>query len=175
MNRKKRWIDSILVLVLLLGLFYSSSQPYENQDIRGNISQLIPDAESVGERLDGFSFTYGHSEVSVEEDGVAGYIEFFVRKGTHFCTFALLTLLFYRLLRNWYHPPVALPWSGLLAVLAAVLDEWHQTFTPHRTGIITDILLDSTGMFTMLLLILGWRTYRKNRTRTRFGRKQLRP
>ncbi len=172
MKRFGLFIDIAILLGLLLGLFYSSSQPYYKQDLRGTISRYV-DADFLTEKLENVSFQYGRKEISVEESGMAGFIEFFIRKATHFVTFALLALMFYRLLAHFAPFSAALPWSGFLAVLTALLDEWHQTFTPDRTGMLTDVLLDSTGICTAMILIvfghiLGWGR-RKKRDKIRLG------
>jgi len=37
--------------------------------------------------------------------------------------------------------------------LVAMLDEWHQTFLPSRTGTFHDVLLDSTAALTTQMAI----------------------
>lgn len=158
MKKARVLIDLVLLSILLIGLFYSSSQPYEKQDIRGTIKQYV-DAQSLSETLGDLSFHYGGSEISVQEDGVAGFLEFFIRKGTHFITFASICLFVYRVLRHGFSFATTIPWSGFLAVIIALFDEWHQTFTPNRTGMLTDVLLDTTGICTMLVLLFLWNWY----------------
>jgi VanZ family protein len=55
-------------------------------------------------------------------------------------------------------------WSARAAVLAllstaavAVLDEWHQTFLPGRTGTIRDVVLDTTAAAFVQLVIVAAR------------------
>ncbi|NGQ95179.1 VanZ family protein [Brevibacillus sp. SYP-B805] len=146
-------IDLILVCLLLAGICYASSQPYEKQDIRKPIEQHLGGG-LLEQQLDGLSFQYAGKELNMQTVGFAALVEFFIRKGTHFLTFALLALLVYRFLRNLCTPAVAIPWSGLISLFAAVLDEWHQTHTPHRTGMLVDVLLDAAGIFTALLGIV---------------------
>jgi len=170
MKRASFFLYAILLLGVLLGLFYSSSQPYEKQDLRGTLSRFLDD-DRLQERWGHISFPYGKKEISIEEVGAAGFVEFFIRKGTHFLTFALLTFLLYRLFAHVAPVQTALPWSGFLAVIIAMLDEWHQTFTPNRTGMLTDVLLDTAGICTMLLLVgmrhKLMRRKRKNRDKNR--------
>jgi len=166
----KLFRDLLLVALVLGGLYTASSQPYEQQDMRGTINQWI-DQEQMERSLDGIRFAYGGKEISLAEHGAAGLIEFFIRKGTHFLTFTLLALLLYRLLRHICPPSAALPWSGLLSVVAAVLDEWHQTFTPNRTGMLTDVILDASGVFTAMLLLAIWQRRTARGAGSRAGRK----
>ncbi|USG66682.1 VanZ family protein [Brevibacillus ruminantium] len=151
-GRLKRVGEIILLIAIIAGLYISSSQPYSQQDLRGPISQYV-DENAVSEQWKDFSFRYGKSEVSIDNTGAAGMIEFFLRKGTHFTVFALLTAAWYRVLRQRLTAQSALPWSGFLSLTLAVLDEWHQTFTPDRTGQVADVVLDGTGIVTMLLVI----------------------
>jgi hypothetical protein len=147
------WIDLMLLCGLLIAVCFSSSQPYSKQDMRGMIERFVDD-EALGERWQGISLQYGGKVISVDETGVAGFIEFFIRKGTHFVSFAALAWLYYRVLRHRCTFSTALPWSGFLSVLTALLDEWHQTFTPDRTGMLADVLLDSAGICVMLLFLV---------------------
>jgi VanZ family protein len=41
-----------------------------------------------------------------------------------------------------------------LTVLYAASDEWHQTFIPNRSGQLADVLVDTAGALTVLLVIL---------------------
>lgn len=148
----KKWLHIMLLAAMLVGLYISSSQPYEDQNMRGSISDMV-DEGKWKERLQDVKLEYGGREISLDERGTAGVIEFFVRKGVHVVTFAALALLWYLVLRHWLAASAALPWSGFLSVMTAVLDEWHQTFTPNRTGLVHDVLLDACGIVAMMVLI----------------------
>lgn len=152
MSRLRWWIFVVLLTSLLTGLHISSSQPYEKQDLRGSIAAVI-DEGKWQERLEDVKLTYGGREISVREQGTAGFLEFFLRKGVHFVTFSFLALCWYMVLRGWASHSAALPWSGFLSLVTAALDEWHQTFTPDRTGSVQDVLLDGAGIAVMLVLI----------------------
>ncbi|EMT50524.1 VanZ family protein [Brevibacillus borstelensis] len=164
MGRAKRVLEIILLVGILAGLFISSSTPYGKQDIRGTISKFV-DEGTVSENWQDFSFQYGKKEISIDNNGVAGVIEFFLRKGTHFSVFAILAAAWYRVLRQRLTAMVALPWSAFLSLAVAVLDEWHQTFTPDRTGQVADVVLDGIGVCTMLLIIAVWSLWRSRKTR----------
>lgn len=152
MRRFVKIVDYILLAAILAGLFISSATPYYKQDMRGTLGAIIEKNE-WGDRLADWSFTYGGRVVSVEEKGIAGFLEFLLRKATHFSIFALLAAVWYRIFRHRLPFATALPWSAFLSLLAAVLDEWHQTFTPDRTGMVGDVLLDLSGSVSILLVI----------------------
>lgn len=85
-----------------------------------------------------------------------------IRKTGHFTGYGLLGLTFLRgWLLFWLQPLAgrvrAWWWTGtLLAVfctmLVASVDELHQSFMPDRTGVVSDVLLDTAGAATMLLI-----------------------
>lgn len=152
MRRYGKLLHISLLLAVLIGLYISSSQPYADQDMRGRIAEMV-DENKWEARFQDVTLRYGGREVSVEEKGTAGFIEFLLRKGIHFCTFAFLAYCWYRVLRYWMPPSMAWPWSAFLCLGAAVLDEWHQTFTPDRIGAVNDVLLDASGALFMLTCI----------------------
>ncbi|RYG25979.1 VanZ family protein [bacterium] len=78
-----------------------------------------------------------------------GAIWLLVVKGWHMAEFAILFLLAHRSIRA---VGPALIW----VVLAAVLDEFHQTFVPGRGGRFTDVLIDLTGA-SIAAMIVVWR------------------
>lgn len=90
-------------------------------------------------------------------------LHFLIRKSAHFTEYALLALLWWR---AWHgRSPERWQWRWAWRAFAlcatwALLDEWHQTFTAHRTGSIYDSLLDMSGSLTALLvlwLVQRWR------------------
>jgi VanZ family protein len=86
------------------------------------------------------------------------FIHAYVRKAAHFTVYGILSgLAFY----SWR---ASLParlrwtfkWSGLalaLTLIAACLDEFHQSFVPSRTASPRDVLLDMMGaMFVQIVI-----------------------
>ncbi|HJP83348.1 MAG TPA: VanZ family protein, partial [Fimbriimonadaceae bacterium] len=69
-------------------------------------------------------------------------------KGWHVLEFLILTMLVLRFVRNL--------WAGAaIGLLAAGLDEWHQTFIPHRGGRLSDVAIDMIGV--VLAVLITWR------------------
>ena len=90
-------------------------------------------------------------------------IHFCVRKAGHLTEYAVLALLLFRAFRSGsqerWRPRWAL--SSLLVIfLYALLDEYHQTFTRHRTASIYDSLIDTSGAAAALILL--WLFKRKS-------------
>jgi glycosyltransferase involved in cell wall biosynthesis len=84
-----------------------------------------------------------------------------LRKVGHVVLYGILSLLLYRLARfetrrsrprGWSIPCAAFAILG--TVLAAALDEWHQTTIPSRTGTVADVMLDASAGLAAQLLIL---------------------
>jgi VanZ family protein len=105
-----------------------------------------------------FSFIY--SDITHE---LFDSIHFYIRKAGHFTTYAVLASLLFRAFRSGAGARWRWRWaisSLLVAFLYASLDEYHQTFTRHRTGSVYDSLIDTSGAVTALFLL--WLFRRKS-------------
>lgn len=79
-----------------------------------------------------------------------GTMDFAVKKGGHFLAYGLLALAYRRGL-GWEKR--RLPAAWLLAVLYALLDEFHQSFVAGRhPSLIDAVLFDGGGALTALVL-----------------------
>jgi len=76
----------------------------------------------------------------------------------HFGEYAILSALLYRALVK-HHQPLGLSFG--LALLFALLDEFHQSFVPGRDAELRDLALDAAGMGLSLIIIEGWSILRK--------------
>ena len=89
----------------------------------------------------------GISEARIDE------VHFFIRKTAHFTEYAVLALLAARAFRSSSRRGLSGKWwlaSFSLVAAVSLLDEYHQSFLPSRTGSIYDSLLDMTGGATAL-------------------------
>lgn len=158
--RNRKWLFPVLVVLWALILFILSSQSYEEQS-------LVPVLESFNtpfwyELFDGISFMYGGFEVSVQTAGVAGFLEFFVRKGAHLLVFFVLGFFMFGVWRM-YQKKTMFAFLGALlcVVLFAGTDEIHQLFTDGRTAMVEDVLIDTFGgLLGILCFLLVKRCYR---------------
>jgi VanZ family protein len=86
--------------------------------------------------------------VIIESQGVGGFIEFFARKGAHFTVFFFLAYFTYRAMRiQGIKISNAFVYSLLFAIIYAISDEIHQSFTEDRTPLLNDVVIDSIGAF----------------------------
>jgi VanZ family protein len=88
-------------------------------------------------------------------------IHFLVRKGAHFGSYGLLSVFAFYSWRSTLpaRPRWTFRWSGLalaLTLLAASLDEFHQSFVPSRTASPRDVLLDMMGALFFQILIASF-------------------
>jgi VanZ family protein len=95
----------------------------------------------------------GISEASLNE------VHFLIRKTAHFTEYALLALLAVRAFRTSRRAALGRVWwlvAFALVACVSLLDEYHQSFLPSRTGTIYDSLLDMTGGATALACAALW-------------------
>lgn len=147
------WVPVVLIAGLI---FWFSSQPYQNQDVKPLLNDYINE-EWVEESLSWIQFDYAGYFVSVASLGAASFIEFLIRKGAHFGIFFLLGFftcraLFATILHN--RKSTCFVSSILFIILFAVQDELHQHFTGDRTPLIHDVMIDSVGGLAGILLSL---------------------
>lgn len=89
---------------------------------------------------------------------------FFVRKCAHFTEYAVLALLAARAFLTSSKDFLRERWllsSLALVVACALLDEYHQSFLPARTGTVYDSLIDATGGAFALAVLWLWRARRR--------------
>jgi VanZ family protein len=83
-------------------------------------------------------------------------VHFITRKLAHFTEYAILGFLAARAFRTSPRPAISGRWfliSATIIVTFALMDEFHQSFVPTRTGSIYDSFIDIAGGLTALLII----------------------
>ena len=72
--------------------------------------------------------------------------DFVLRKAAHLAEYGVLFLLLRRALRGSFGARPSCSWiAGVLTVLYAMSDEYHQTFVPGRSGRWQDVGVDAAG------------------------------
>lgn len=123
---------------------------YKQQTIIPELKTLLAN-KPFEEQLSKIHLTYWNKPISVETRGYFYFVEFLIRKATHFLGYGIVGLLFYLLYRKfaWQLP-------ALLAIITiffiASLDEFRQSFLPGRTGIFSDVLIDTAGAICIISL-----------------------
>ena len=82
-------------------------------------------------------------------------LEGFVRKAAHFTEYLCMGLLSCSIVDLWYRPVRrGRLLVGLQILVSASLDEFHQYFIPGRNAAFKDVLIDTAGGVTGILLFL---------------------
>jgi VanZ family protein len=94
----------------------------------------------------------------------------YIRKSGHFVGYFMLSFLLFRAWRATLPSTSlwALRWAGiafLMSAFVASMDEWHQTFIPSRTGLVSDVFLDSTAALIAQIVIFLFFQARRSGTR----------
>lgn len=164
----KKIIVVVLFILLLAGLWVSSSQTYDQQSLIPTLQKLLP-SETGKSLLAKLEFTYWGRTISVEDRGYYYFVEFLIRKAAHFMTFGFLSLVIYWLLPIHSGRFVA---AMLLTLIFACADELHQSITGGRTATIQDVYLDMAGALTFLTaaaLVSRLLRLRKNRRSRKYS------
>ena len=97
-----------------------------------------------------------------------GIMDFVAKKGGHLAGYALLgAASLHGLIWRRTFSRSRLFIAGILVVLYAVSDEWHQSFTPGRHPALTDIVIDSVGGILGIVCVYVFRK------RLMFGKKKI--
>jgi VanZ family protein len=87
-----------------------------------------------------------------------------LRKGGHFLGYGIFGYLCLRAFSATFPNGTRIIWAGLAIActfLIASLDEWHQSFSPARTGHFGDVVLDTCG--ALLLVSMAMVAIRRHR------------
>lgn len=94
-------------------------------------------------------------------------VHMITRKLAHFTEYTILGFLAARAFRTSKRPAINSRWfmiSLTIVVVYALLDEYHQSFVPTRTGTIYDSLIDIAGGLTALLVVKKKRWFSRTNT-----------
>ncbi len=152
------WVITLCVMVMMFG--FSAQDQTQSGSLSAKISAPLTSwiARQQG-GLDAQDYQQLYKQV-----------DWYVRKTAHFSEYALLGMLLtllldaYRLRWRWV--------SWLICTAYAATDEIHQLFSDGRTGRWQDVMIDSagalTGLLVVLLLLHLWQQKRqKNETKNR--------
>ena len=150
-----RTVLSILILINFIIIFGFSSQ---NGEQSGGLSTKVT------------MFVlniFGQGEHNISQGQIEN-IEHLIRKLAHFSIYAVLGMLLMSLASTYKIKNITKIFTSIfIGILYASLDEFHQSFTPGRTALITDVVIDTLGVVTGVLIILGtitiWKRVKKRK------------
>ena len=145
MYKKNRIIFSwILLVIWMIFIFYMSAQPADISNSQsGFVIKLLQSIgiDSSGNNID--------------------LLTTIVRKSAHFSEYAILGLLSYNVMKNYFTKKRARIVAVLIVFFYACSDEFHQLFVSGRAGKITDVIIDTSGGIFSVLVI--WMINLKNK------------
>lgn len=149
---QKNVLRGILIVLLLCTFYIIFGFSSQNGEESGGISKRITDF--ILEK----SAKYNSLEMS-EKEQVNKRTERIIRKIAHFSIYTLVGFLLMALFSTYKNikRKNQICISAILGILYAISDEIHQSFTPGRGPKITDVFIDSLGVFfgmTVILLIV---------------------
>lgn len=156
---KKKFLDrmlsglAVISWMAVIFLFSAQTGDASSQTSGGIVSRIVA---LVYPGFDSLS--------AAEQLAVLDVWQTIVRKGAHFCAYALLGALVANAIRT-YNFSGHLRWGIPVAVSAvyAVTDEIHQFFVPGRSCQIVDVCIDTAGaafgtaMFALAVFLIGKR------------------
>lgn len=157
MNKRKRKsmridkiniLRSILIILLLCTFFIIFGFSSQNGEQSGGISRKI--TEVILEK----SNRYNNLKEE-DKEPILHRTESIIRKMAHFSIYTVIGILLMGLLCTY---KIKNKWRIVITIvtgmLYAISDEFHQSFSPGRTPKITDVYIDTLGVFLGVLLIL---------------------
>jgi VanZ family protein len=148
-------ISWTLVLVWMTIIFLFSAQPASVSGANSTsiVSLIINIAQTLGIAPEGAA---GDMEL-------IGMLDHLLRKATHAIVYFILAILIMRALGIQRSKKGKKDYivAMLVCSLYAMMDEFHQLFVAGRAGMIKDVLIDSSGGVTGLLVYWGYYTFKK--------------
>lgn len=145
----KKYLKKIIFVIIALCwmgvIFYFSSQNGSTSSRMSNrVTQFVI-------RL----FVPNYSDLSqAEQASMLKNISFVIRKLAHYSEYAILGLfLFAAVYVFTNNQKIVFLIASVLGILYAFSDEYHQSFVSGRAPMIKDIIIDSIGLLTMLMIL----------------------
>lgn len=128
----------IAVIVWMIIIFYFSHQPVnESSQLSEGISKTIV------EKLE------SNMKIDIDEEK----FDYLIRKLAHFTEYMILGILMYiASSKNNIPRNNKILWCILLCALYAITDEVHQAFVPGRGPRVFDVIIDTAGSITGILM-----------------------
>jgi VanZ family protein len=155
----KKWLVLIAFLVILA---ISSSMTYEQQSILPELEDALAN-KPFEKQLSVLKIPYWDTVVSVEERGYFKFVEFLIRKLTHFVGFGCIALgIYFAWGKRRFAAGIAIAGTAFIATL----DEFRQSFTPGRMMSGQDVILDTAGAIVFVgIVVLVKKIFKRQRVR----------
>lgn len=139
-----------IILIVLLVLTFIKIFDFSSQDSEksGNLSRTI--TEKITSKI-----KYIQKLDEDKKEKILNKAETIIRKLAHFSEYTLVGILLMALMstyeiKNRLRAGISL----LIGILYACSDEIHQLFVPGREGRIQDVLIDTSGVITGIIIVI---------------------
>lgn len=148
MKKKGKMIILTIIIILWMAFIFSMSSKNSTQSssISGGFTYKI---------LSMF-FAQFRSIDKTTQDSIVEGLQFVVRKGAHFTAYAILGGLCFADLRvlDKFKLKINFIIALVISALYAASDELHQYFVPGRSCEIRDVMIDSLGALTGIIVVI---------------------
>ncbi|MER1999054.1 MAG: VanZ family protein [Lysinibacillus sp.] len=133
----------LIATIAVAVIYIMSNMTYQQQSIVP-ILQTYLASKPFEQVISSIEFMYIGDLISVDTMGYFYFLEFLIRKATHFFGYGFVGVIFYGIFR---HLRTRLPalFAVITITIIASLDEYLQSGTPGRTGTSLDVMLDVAG------------------------------
>lgn len=141
--RRKIFTTAVVLWMVLIFAFSSRTGNVSSED-SGRVGWLV--GETIVPTFNDWS--------KEKQQAFVDKVDHPIRKTAHATEYAILGMLLCGAIydrEKQRRIRTILPW--IIGTLYAATDEFHQLFVPGRSGQITDVMLDSTGVFVGVLII----------------------
>ena len=137
MKNKRELIYWILLIIWMIVIFIMSNQAASISDSQsGGIIDIL-------------------SKMGLDMNNIFGQLaNFIVRKSAHFLEYMILALLVLNVLKLYFNMKQVVIITIVFVFLYACSDEMHQLFVQGREGAIRDVIIDTCGGITLVLIKL---------------------
>ncbi len=135
MRNKREIINWLLLIAWMIVIFIMSNQPAQ-----------ISDSESEG-------IINILSVIGINMSGIFGQLaNFVVRKCAHFLEYMVLSLLAFNVFKLYFSIRMVIFMTIVFVFFYACSDEIHQLFVLGREGAFRDVIIDTVGGITLILI-----------------------
>ena len=165
MKKKGKMIILTIIIILWMAFIFSMSAKNSTQSssISGGFTYKI---------LSMF-FAQFRSIDKTTQDSIVEGLQFVVRKGAHFTAYAILGGLCFADLRvlDKFKLKINFIIALVISALYAASDELHQYFVPGRSCEIRDVMIDSLGALTGIIVVIIFSKKKKKIKQIRTAKK----
>lgn len=138
---KKRIVLIVLTILWMVVIFcFSAENADESSSTSGNtIRAVVRIFANLDEEM---------------ENQVVEQLQHMVRKMAHFSIYTIGGIILINLVRTYTKKNKAWLYAWGIGTIYAATDELHQYFVPGRSCQITDVILDSAGVVTGILIVV---------------------